>query len=277
MSLGIYPARIQYMENIGIEVRNGEDYNVWIKAFNYINLLLNSSGPILGFSRWFCTGNGSEISFNIFSEEAIENLLFCTALCSLLYHFFWLLRDVHGSCPDISQLLADSLDIIVATYGGFNQGNLLHLIATVVLLEAGILNRINIGIAKLEFSGRATTILENQRRKEWLDIICMSGSEVGVLVLHKGFLISIIDDIKPFPFARVHRSCPEINQLLADSLGIIVPTDGGFNRGNLLHLIATVVLLGVITVRIVEFHLTDAFLVTPFEARGQCEVVIIAA
>nr|GMC73944.1 hypothetical protein Iba_chr03cCG5550 [Ipomoea batatas] len=69
--------------------------------------------------------------------------------------------------------------------------------------------------------------------------------------------------------------CQEIShQLLADSLeslDIIVAADGGFNRGKLLHLIATVVLLGVITGRIVKLHQTEAFLVTPFEAdRGQC-------
>nr|GME12214.1 hypothetical protein Iba_scaffold13492CG0340 [Ipomoea batatas] len=88
--------------------------------------------------------------------------------------------------------------------------------------------------------------------------VCCSG--VGVLVLRTGFLIAIIDDAQPFPFPSVHGSCPEINQILADSLVIIVPTDGGFNRGNLLYLIATVVILGVITRRIVEFHPRDAFL-----------------
>nr|GMC48081.1 hypothetical protein Iba_chr01aCG17350 [Ipomoea batatas] len=66
------------MEKIGIEVRNGENQNLLIKPFNYINLLLNSSGPIFRFYGWFDTGNGYEISFNLFyGERAIENLLFC--------------------------------------------------------------------------------------------------------------------------------------------------------------------------------------------------------
>nr|GMC48089.1 hypothetical protein Iba_chr01aCG17430 [Ipomoea batatas] len=58
------------------------------------------------------------------------------------------------------------------------------------------------------------------------------GSGVGVLVLHKGFLIAIFYNVQPFPFHSVHGSCSEINKLLADSLDIIVATDGDFNRGN---------------------------------------------
>nr|GMC73998.1 hypothetical protein Iba_chr03cCG6080 [Ipomoea batatas] len=85
------------------------------------------------------------------------------------------------------------------------------------------------------------------------------GSGVGVILLHKGFLIAIVDDVRPFPFSGVHGSRTEIsNQLLANNLDIVVANDVGFNRGNLLHLIAIVVLLEVINGRVAELH-TEVF------------------
>nr|GLL21914.1 diphthamide biosynthesis protein 1 [Ipomoea trifida] len=98
------------------------------------------------------------------------------------------------------------------------------------------------------------------------------GSGVGVILLHKGFLIAIVDDVRPFPFSGVHGSRTEIShQLLAGNLDIVVASDVGFNGENLLHLIAIVVLLGVINGRVAELH-TEVFQVTLFKARGQCEV-----
>nr|GMC48097.1 hypothetical protein Iba_chr01aCG17500 [Ipomoea batatas] len=90
---------------------------------------------------------------------------------------------------------------------------------------------------------------------------------VGVVLLHKGFLIAIVDDVRPFPFSGVHDSCLEISdKLLVNSPDIVVANDGGFNRGNSLHP------LGVITGRVAELHATEVFLVTPFNARGQYEI-----
>nr|GMC69541.1 hypothetical protein Iba_chr03aCG7530 [Ipomoea batatas] len=172
-------------KKIGIEVRNGENQNLLIMPFNYINLLLNSSGPIFRFYGWFDTGNGYEISFNLFyGERAIENLLFC-------------------------------------------------------------------GCAK--FTTFPSPLPARQLRK-------VHGQAVA------GFLIAIVDDVRPFPFSGVHGSRTEIShQLLADNLDIVVASDVGFNRGNLLHLIANVVLLGVINGRVAQLH-TEVFQVTLFKA-----------
>nr|GLL21925.1 protein FAR1-RELATED SEQUENCE 5-like [Ipomoea trifida] len=41
---------------------------------------------------------------------------------------------------------------------------------------------------------------------------------VGVVLLHKGFLIAIVEDVRPFSFSGVHDSCPEISdQLLVEA------------------------------------------------------------
>nr|GMC48087.1 hypothetical protein Iba_chr01aCG17410 [Ipomoea batatas] len=244
-----------------------------------------SSGPILGFSGWFGTGNGSEISFNIFSGEAIENLLFCN--CAKFTTFPFLspagrVRKVHGQAAaglDSSSstkgflspfLTTSSLSLspkaLVHVTGHQVTNPVKHVRFTRMLRAlSAVISEPILGFSASFGIGNGSEISFN----------IFSGEAIENLFFYTA-LCSLL-----FHFFRqlgdVHGSCPEINHLLADSLDIIIATDGDFNRRNLMHLIATVVLLAVITGRIVEFHLTDAFLVTPFEARGQCEVLIIAA
>nr|GMC73999.1 hypothetical protein Iba_chr03cCG6090 [Ipomoea batatas] len=90
-------------------------------------------------------------------------------------------------------------------------------------------------------------------------------NRVGVIILLRGFLIAIVDHLRPFPFSGVFGSRLEISHQLLD---IVVVSDGGANQRNLLHLIAIVVVLGGIIRRIFELHVTEVFLVIPFESRG---------
>nr|GMC73937.1 hypothetical protein Iba_chr03cCG5480 [Ipomoea batatas] len=180
-------------------------------------------------------------------ERAIENLLFCNCAKLTTFPFLSLARRVHKvhgkaatSCPKIShQLLADNLDIIVATDGGFNQGNLLHLIATVVLL--GVITR---RIVELYPTGEFLAfdyinLLLNSSEpilgfSGWFGIAGRVSKVLGQAAAGlesssspKGFLSPLLTT-SGLPFPSVHGSCPEINHLLADSLDIIIATDGDF-------------------------------------------------
>nr|GMC48088.1 Rhodanese-like domain-containing protein 4, chloroplastic [Ipomoea batatas] len=85
------------MGKIGIEVRNGF---------------------LGGLARVMAVKSASISS----PEKRLKTYSFAAVLSVLLFHFFRL-GDVHGSCPEINKLLADSLDIIVAIDGDFNRGN----------------------------------------------------------------------------------------------------------------------------------------------------------